>query len=50
MLSALGRAAFTVLKPFMTGAEVLDALRATAVETLTPIEALNLLYQLKQKL
>lgn len=24
-LSALGRAAFTVLKPFMTGAEVLDA-------------------------
>ena len=34
----------------MAGAEVLDALRATAVETLTPIEALNLLYQLKQKL
>ena len=34
----------------MAGSEVLDTLRATAVETLTPIEALNLLYQLKQKL
>ena len=30
--------------------EVLDTLRNTAVDTLTPIEALNLLYQLKQKL
>ena len=30
--------------------EVLDILRATAVETLTPMEAMNLLYQLKQKL
>ena len=34
----------------MAGGEVLDALRGTSVETLTPIEALNLLYQLKQKL
>ena len=34
----------------MAGAEVLDTLRGTAVETLTPIEAMNLLYQLKQKL
>ena len=31
-------------------AAVLDELRNTAVETLTPIEAMNLLYQLKQKL
>ena len=30
--------------------EVLAALRSTPVETLTPIEAMNLLYQLKQKL
>ena len=30
--------------------EVSDILRGTAVETLTPIEAMNLLYQLKQKL
>jgi len=34
----------------MAGAEVLNQLRETAVETLTPLEALNLLYQLKQKL
>ena len=34
----------------LTGSEVLDTLRNTAVDTLTPIEALNLLYQLKQKL
>ncbi len=34
----------------MAEAEVLEILRGTAVETLTPIEALNLLYQLKQKL
>jgi DNA mismatch repair protein MutS len=34
----------------LAGAEVLDTLRSTAVETLTPIEAMNLLYQLKQKL
>ena len=34
----------------MAGAAVLDELRNTAVETLTPIEAMNLLYQLKQKL
>jgi len=31
-------------------AEVAETLRKTAVETLTPIEAMNLLYQLKQKL
>lgn len=30
--------------------EVLDRLRHTAVETLTPLEAMNLLYELKQKL
>ncbi|MBU5625823.1 DNA mismatch repair protein MutS [Oscillibacter sp. MSJ-2] len=30
--------------------EVLDALRRCQVETLTPLEAMNLLYQLKQKL
>ena len=34
----------------MAGLAVLDTLRSTAVETLTPIEAMNLLYQLKQKL
>ena len=34
----------------LAGAAVLDTLRNTAVETLTPIEAMNLLYQLKQKL
>ena len=34
----------------MAGAAVLDELRQTAVDTLTPIEALNLLYKLKQKL
>ena len=34
----------------LAGAEVLDILRVTAVETLTPIEAMNLLYELKQKL
>ena len=34
----------------LTGGEVLDTLRNTAVDTLTPIEALNLLYHLKQKL
>ena len=34
----------------LAGGEVLDTLRNTAVDTLTPIEALNLLYQLKQKL
>ena len=31
-------------------AEVLDALRRAQVETLTPIEAMQLLYELKQKL
>ncbi len=31
-------------------AEVADRLRRTAVETLTPIEAMNLLYELRQKL
>ena len=31
-------------------AQVAEELRRTAVETLTPIEAMNLLYQLKQKL
>ena len=30
--------------------EVLDALRRCQVETLTPLEAMNLLYELKQKL
>ena len=34
----------------MAGAAVLDELRAAAVETLTPIEAMNFLYRLKQKL
>jgi len=34
----------------MGAAEVADRLRRTAVETLTPIEAMNLLYELKQKL
>ena len=34
----------------LAGAEVLDELRRTAIDTLTPIEALNLLYRLKQKL
>ena len=34
----------------LAGATVLDELRQTAVDTLTPIEALNLLYRLKQKL
>ncbi len=34
----------------MAGSEVLDTLRAASVETLTPLEALNLLYRLKQKL
>ncbi len=34
----------------MAGSAVLDTLRRTAVETLTPIEAMNLLYQLKQQL
>ena len=34
----------------MAGAEVLAALRSTAVETLTPIEAMNLLYNLKSRL
>jgi DNA mismatch repair protein MutS len=34
----------------LAGGEVLEILRNTAVETLTPIEAMNLLYQLKQKL
>ena len=34
----------------LAGAAVLDELRQTAVDTLTPIEALNLLYRLKQKL
>ena len=34
----------------MAGAAVLDELRACAVETLTPIEAMNFLYRLKQKL
>ena len=34
----------------MAGAAVLDELRSAAVDTLTPIEALNLLYKLKQQL
>ena len=34
----------------MAGAAVLDKLRAVAVETLTPIEAMNLFYQLKSQL
>ena len=34
----------------MGASEVAGILRQTAVETLTPIEAMNLLYQLKQKL
>ena len=34
----------------LAGNAVLDTLRSTAVETLTPIEAMNLLYQLKQQL
>ena len=34
----------------MAGAAVLDELRTAAVETLTPIEAMNFLYRLKQKL
>ena len=34
----------------VAGAAVLDELRRAAVDTLTPIEALNLLYQLKQRL
>ncbi|MDD6160098.1 MAG: DNA mismatch repair protein MutS, partial [Oscillospiraceae bacterium] len=34
----------------LAGSAVLDTLRGTAVETLTPIEAMNLLYQLKQQL
>ena len=34
----------------MGGAEVAEILRRTSVETLTPIEAMNLLYELKQKL
>ena len=34
----------------MAGSAVLDTLRNIAVETLTPIEAMNLLYQLKQQL
>ncbi len=34
----------------MAGAAVLEKLRAVAVETLTPIEAMNLLYQLKSQL
>jgi DNA mismatch repair protein MutS len=32
------------------GAELLESLRRTAVETLTPLEALNLLYQWKREL
>ena len=34
----------------LAGSAVLDTLRNTAVETLTPIEAMNLLYRLKQQL
>ena len=34
----------------MAGAAVLERLRSTSVETLTPIEAMNLLYQLKSQL
>ena len=34
----------------MGSAEVAEILRRTSVETLTPIEAMNLLYELKQKL
>ena len=33
----------------MAGAAVLEQLRATSVETLTPIEAMNLQYQLKSQ-
>ena len=35
---------------FFRGAELLESLRRTAVETLTPLEALNLLYQWKREL
>ena len=34
----------------MAGAAVLERLRSVSVETLTPIEAMNLLYQLKSQL
>jgi len=34
----------------LAGSAVLETLRSTAVETLTPIEAMNLLYKLKQQL
>ena len=34
----------------MAGAAVLEQLRSVPVETLTPIEAMNLLYQLKSRL
>ena len=34
----------------MGSTEVAEILRRTSVETLTPIEAMNLLYELKQKL
>ena len=34
----------------MGESEVLDALRRVQVETLTPIEAMTLLYELKKKL
>ena len=34
----------------MSEAEVVAALRRTQVDSLSPIEALNLLYELKQKL
>ena len=34
----------------MGGGEVLDRLRMVDINTLTPIEAMNLIYELKQKL
>ena len=34
----------------MGEAEVIDALRRAQVDSLSPLEALNLLYELKQKL
>ena len=47
---ALEREDDQVSRGDVAGAAVLDELRRAAVDTLTPIEALNLLYQLKQRL
>ena len=33
----------------VTGSEVIDTLKATDINTITPIEAMNLLYELKKK-